>query len=119
MIDPKALHELQDMLGEPASEALAEVINSYLENAPKLIEAICTAVSCQDTASLQQAAHTLKSSSAALGATHLSQLCEELEEIGRSSTVASEVGKVSQLETEYEMVKTNLQARQGQSKSQL
>jgi HPt (histidine-containing phosphotransfer) domain-containing protein len=112
MIDPKVLQELQDMLGEPASEALSEIIDSYLENTPKLIEAIRTAVSCQDTASLQQAAHTLKSSSAALGATYLAQLCEELEEVGRSSTVTSETGKASQLETEYEVVKVTLQAKQ-------
>ncbi len=109
-VDPKALHKLQDMLGEPASEALAEVIDSYLENAPKLIEAIRTAVSCQDAASLQQAAHTLKSSSAALGATTLSQLCQELEAIGQAGTVISGTERVSQLEAEYEEVRTALQA---------
>lgn len=111
MIDPRALQELENMLGNAASEVLVEVIDSYLENTPKLIDTIRIAVLCGDATSLQQAAHTLKSSSAALGAACLSQICQELEVIGRAGTVAGRAEEVSQLEVEYESVKTALQAK--------
>jgi proline dehydrogenase len=40
MIDPKVLQELQDMLGEAASEALAEVIDGYLKRYKLLIQKV-------------------------------------------------------------------------------
>lgn len=111
MIDPQALQNLENTLGEAASKVLAEVIDSYLENAPQLLEVIHAAVLSKDAASLQQAAHTLKSSSAVLGATSLSQLCQELEATGRAGTVEGGAERMLQLRAEYEVVKTALQAK--------
>lgn len=116
MIDPKALQELRDFLGETASETLAEVINSYLNDAPKLLEAIRAAISGRDAVALQQSAHTLKSSSATLGAASLSQICQELEVMGRAGTVAGGAVKVAQLQIEYESVKSALEAEVSDSR---
>jgi HPt (histidine-containing phosphotransfer) domain-containing protein len=56
---------------------------------------------------LRRAAHTLKSTSATLGAMRLAQLCEELEDMEIRDRQA--VGAmVPQVETEYENVKTAL-----------
>jgi len=55
------------------------VIDSYLEDAPKLLQAISAAVAQGDTTALYQAAHTLKPTSATLGAITLSQICKDLE----------------------------------------
>jgi len=67
-----------DMAGEDAAEVLAEVIDSYLEDAPKLLQAISAAVAQGDTTALYQAAHTLKPTSATL-ALSPSQICKDLE----------------------------------------
>ena len=108
-LDTKALQALRDMAGVAAKEVLVEVIDSYLEDAPKLVQAIAKAVAHQDAKALYHAAHTLKSTSATLGATHLSQLCRNLETIGRTGTIVDAVEIVSQVEAEYETVQAALQ----------
>jgi HPt (histidine-containing phosphotransfer) domain-containing protein len=57
---------------------------------------------------LERSAHNLKSSSAILGAINLSQLCQKLESTAPTSTLDVAAAIVSQIETEYEKVKTAL-----------
>jgi len=59
------------MVGENASEMLVEVIDSYLEDAPKLLH-VSTAIA-QGDAALRQATHTLNSTSASV--LQLSKFC--------------------------------------------
>jgi HPt (histidine-containing phosphotransfer) domain-containing protein len=94
------------MLGQ--DQFLAEVIDIYLEDAPKLLEVMKKAVAQGKAISLQEAAHTLKSSSAVFGATSLSHFCQELEVSGSSGTWAKAAALMSQVETEYEKVQTAL-----------
>ncbi len=108
-LDTKALQALRDIAGVAAKEVLVEVIDSYLEDAPNLVQAIAKAFTHEDATALYHAAHTLKSTSATLGATNLSQLCRNLETIGRTSTVKNAVAIVSQVEAEYETVQAALQ----------
>ena len=113
-IDSKALQALRDMAGENASEMLAAVIDSYLEDAPKLLQTINTAISQEQAAALRQAAHTLKSTSATLGATTLSQLLAELEAKGRAGTLEGALQRLPQLAAEYERVQAALQVERQQ-----
>lgn len=53
-----------------------------------MLEALQQAVAAGDPVAVQQAAHTLKSSSANLGATRLSALGKTLEEHGRNQRLA-------------------------------
>ncbi|MGK7874797.1 MAG: response regulator [Xenococcaceae cyanobacterium] len=106
ILDPTTFQELTEILDE--DEILAKVIDSYLEDAPKLLQAIATAVAQGDAKVLEDAAHTLKSTSATFGATNLHQFCWELERIGRSGTLTASAEMVSQVETEYEKVKVAL-----------
>lgn len=104
-IDSKVLQELRKAMGEMASEGLANLIKIYLEDAPNLIKQMSTAFEQQELKVMQRAAHTLKSSSAALGAMNLSRLCQELESLAKSQirTGASEI--ILQIKIEYERVK--------------
>jgi HPt (histidine-containing phosphotransfer) domain-containing protein len=97
------------MVGENAEIVLAEMINCYLEDAPKLLSAIATAVTQGDAKQLQQASHTLKSSSATLGAITLSNLCQKIEVMSRIGNTDYGIDKLPQLEAEYERVKAALQ----------
>lgn len=58
--------------------------------------------------SLRRAAHTLKGSSASLGAMTLASLCQELEALGKAGTMAGVAERIAQVETEYELVKIAL-----------
>jgi HPt (histidine-containing phosphotransfer) domain-containing protein len=57
---------------------------------------------------MQLAAHTLKSSSASMGALTLSTLCAELESISQLGTLEGTSQKVTCVEEEYERVKLAL-----------
>ena len=88
---------------------MAELIDCYLEEAPKLVQAIDKAVTQKDAAALRRNAHTLKSSSLSYGAIHLSNLCKEMEVIGRTGTIEGVAENLPQLQFEYERVKAALQ----------
>ena len=108
-IDAKVLQSFRNMVNENAESILAEMIDCYLEDAPNLLQAIASAVAQKDASALRQAAHTLKSSSATLGATTLSHLCKDLEVMSRTGRIEGELDKLLQLEAEYERVKAALE----------
>jgi PAS domain S-box-containing protein len=106
-IDTQVLQIFRDEMGEDGSKVVGELIDCYLADAPNLLQAMRTAIAQQSAADLGWAAHTLKSSSAALGATKLSRLCQEMETISRSGKIP-ENGTILQLEAEYGRVKVAL-----------
>ncbi len=108
-LDVTILQSLRKMVGDRAQELLAKLIDNYLEDAPCQLRAIQTAIATQDAAQLAFTAHSLRSSSANLGAKTLSQLCKELELIGRAGTTAGAEGILERVEAMYEIVKMALQ----------
>jgi len=107
-VDTRVLQELQAILGDNSAVLVGELIDCYLEESPKLLQAMSAALSQKDAAALFQAAHILKSSSADQGAMILAELCQELEALGKLGVLAGAAGKVAQVETEYERVKAAL-----------
>jgi HPt (histidine-containing phosphotransfer) domain-containing protein len=71
-----------------------------------------TPVSQRDAAALERAIHTLKSTSATLGAISFAQRCEELEEIAHTDPLKVTKTMLSQLETKFETVKSALLQQQ-------
>ncbi|MBE9076361.1 PAS domain S-box protein [Romeria aff. gracilis LEGE 07310] len=109
-IDEQVRQDLQTLLGDNGATLVGELVDCYLEETPKLLQAMTVAVSQQDSAALRQAAHTLKSSSADQGAVLLANLCKGLEDLGRSGVMTEAAGQLThQVETEYERVKAALQ----------
>ncbi|KAM3112332.1 ATP-binding protein [Phormidesmis sp. 146-33] len=115
ILEREALESIQRMLGDDAQEVLSELIDCYLTEAPKLLQAMSDAIAQADSVALRRAAHTLKSSSASLGAVSLAQLCENVEAIGKSNTFIGSADKVLQLQIEYEQVKVALNHLQRKS----
>ncbi len=117
MLDPKAFQELREMLSN--DEVLVELLDRYLEESPMLLQTLAEAVTRREAAAWQQSAHTLKSTSALVGAKSLSQLCQELEAISLTAcsantpngSLANWAAMVSQVEAEYEKVQTALLQR--------
>ena len=109
VIDAIAFQELREMLGD--DKVLAEVIDFYLEDAPKLLKEIAISITQRKAVALERAAHTLKSSSAQLGAINLFQLCQKMEVGVQTGSLAEAVTMVSQVETELEKVQTALRKR--------
>ncbi len=108
-LDAKTLQSLRKMAGARANEVLAQIINNYLAEAPQLLQAMRAAVTTGDALALQQTVHKLRSASANLGATTLSQLCKGLEIMAGAGTTSGALAGVLQVEAAYETVKAALQ----------
>lgn len=109
-IDAAALNAFRHDLGEGAQDILIELIDCYLREAPRLIQAIETASEEADAIALLRVAHTLKSSSAVVGALHLSELCKQLEETAHDPNPEHLAHQTQQILREYERVKRALEA---------
>ncbi len=107
-IDPKVLQSFFNTVGAKNSSRVTKLIDCYLAETPQLLETIQTAVMTRETSALLRAAHTLKASSAAIGATNLANFCKELEVMSRVGTIECAFEKIPQLQAEYERVKAAL-----------
>jgi len=103
-IDQSVLDVIRDMEDEDDPDMLAEIIGLYLDKSAELLRSLQAAIANKDAESMRVAAHTLKSSSANVGARVLADLCRELEEQGRSGTLDNADTKLSHLNEEYRRV---------------
>jgi HPt (histidine-containing phosphotransfer) domain-containing protein len=96
VVDESVLRELLETTGNDL-DFVRELIETYLADSPPQLEAMTTAIAADDAAALVRPAHTLKSSSATIGAMRLSAVARELEMAGRSGML--EPSAQRQLET--------------------
>jgi HPt (histidine-containing phosphotransfer) domain-containing protein len=104
------LIRLQELEQETDSEFILELIDIYLQETPKQIQAIAEALISKSPPALMIAAHTLKGSSLNLGAKDLGACCLRLEEIGRADKSIPDGMSTADIENEYENVKLLLLA---------
>jgi PAS domain S-box-containing protein len=97
-LDASALESLRELGGEAF---LAEVIDTFLNDAPALIATLRTSYDRGDTEELRRAAHTLKSNGQTFGAGRFAELCRELEERVKGGEVDGAVELVERIEREY------------------
>jgi PAS domain S-box-containing protein len=109
-IDLDILGSLHEDIGQGGSEVLAELIAIFLEDTPPSLAKLQQAAASQDNRQMALTAHTLKSTSATLGAVRFSQLCRELESAGQAGQVEGVAEQITQLISEYEKVKTILES---------
>ena len=89
-------------VGEP--DIRKRIINTYLKSSPLLIKDLQQAAESDDLENLWQSAHSLKSSSASLGADHLSFLCHKLEVQGRGKKVDNGIESVKEIVKEFKTI---------------
>jgi len=78
VIDLQALDNIRILQRENGPALLGKVVHNYLDRAPQLLATLREAITQNDAGTVQEAAHSLKSSSATLGATTLAALCQDL-----------------------------------------
>ncbi len=106
---------LINLVGEAEGEIVIELLTTYLDSSKTLTGNLSTAVAQQDPKLMEHAAHSLKSSSASLGATLLSEMSRQLEKQGREGDMTDVEAKVSALLAEYQAVKQALKLLLGDS----
>jgi signal transduction histidine kinase/DNA-binding NarL/FixJ family response regulator/HPt (histidine-containing phosphotransfer) domain-containing protein len=109
VLDPGRLDEIRTLQAEAGDDLLARVVGAYLDSAPGLVEGIETAIRKGDASALADAAHPLKSSSASLGVMRLSELCKELEALGRAGSIDGASELLGELRLEFARVQSALE----------
>jgi len=107
-INYQQLCDSVSIMGDEAGDLLEVLISTYFQESPGLIQRMDDAVAQQNADQLQLYAHTLKSSSQALGAETLASLCQILEDMGRNQQIGNAESTLERLHREYEDVKLAL-----------
>ncbi len=106
------LEQLRKTTGDD-DEFVAEMIDTFIDDAPGLLQQIQRAATQGDADELRIAAHSLKSNSAEFGARVLYELCREMEAMGRAGTPGEAKPLADRAGAEYdklEAVLRNLRA---------
>lgn len=106
-LDTQALNNLLALVGGEF-EYLVELINSFLEEAPKLLAELEIFVSKNDADGIQRIAHSLKSNGNDLGALIFASLCKDLERDAKAGDLSGSASLASQVFNEYPRVEAAL-----------
>ena len=101
--------------GDEGREAVAELIQAFLDDGAAQMATLRAAIERGDAEEAHRAAHTLKSNGATFGAQSFSELCRELETLGREGQLEGAGPLLSRAEEEWERVRDDLGAARQQS----
>jgi two-component system, sensor histidine kinase and response regulator len=106
-IDHVVLDQIREDLG---GSAVREVIEEFLKSSPSLIATLREAAARGDAPAIRAVVHSMKGTSATLGAVALSRRCAELESSSGSGNVADAAAQVAAIETMYAVARKALEA---------
>jgi PAS domain S-box-containing protein len=112
-IDRKALETIRALANDTAPDLLDQVVRLYFDSAPDLVAKLRAGLAENDKDAVRGAAHSLKSSSANLGAIRLADLCKRLELAMRSGDLGPDLPDIEEVEAEYELVRAALEKELG------
>jgi two-component system sensor histidine kinase/response regulator len=109
ILDDAVLAELRESTGDD-DDFLRELVETYVGEATGYLEAMRAAASEADAAAIVRPAHTLKSSSATVGAMRLAAISRGIEEAGRSGRVDGLAADVDEAQVTWKATLVALQA---------
>ena len=109
MIDRGVLDELA---ATTDPEFVGELIDAYLEESPALIAKMSATAEVGQADEFTRAAHSLKSSSASVGASELSEMARALEARGKAGHIEGLSSELDILQTLFARTQTALQEYQ-------
>lgn len=101
ILDPAAIEEIRSLDDSDCDVLVNEVVKAYLDSSPALIEQLRQGMTQCDAAKVRIAAHTLKSSSANVGAARLQELCRGTEHAARDGDLSGGADAVACVERCY------------------
>jgi HPt (histidine-containing phosphotransfer) domain-containing protein len=109
-IDPESIEQLRFLEDEDQPNVVAELVLLFVEHTPPKIAAIKDGVAQGDAGAVKRAAHSLKGSSANVGAFGMQQVCEKIEHAAANGDLAPARELLPLLESEVSVVVEALQA---------
>ena len=98
VIDSDALQELRNLSTAIGRDVLGKSVQYFLKQTPKDVDEMRRAIAEGDMELLGMTAHSLKSSSASLGALGFSTLCQQLEDSARQAQMEAASGQLRAME---------------------
>ncbi|MBM3854822.1 MAG: Hpt domain-containing protein [Verrucomicrobia bacterium] len=114
VLDPQAIENLRALNPGDNDEFLREIAGIFLEDTPQRIADLDQSALASDAARFIRAAHSIKGSSANLGASSLRAVAERLEHQARNQGLAEVAGLVEQVKAEFARTQVALHALLGQ-----
>jgi len=109
-IDPTVFETLKEAVGD---DFIGELIETYLNDAPKLIAEIRRSLQEGGSETMRRAAHSLKSNSGNFGAARVVELAKDLEMAAKSGSLDSAPAMLERLEAEYRQAADELRQLAG------
>lgn len=101
VIDQQAIENLRSLNPGDNDEFLRELVGIYLEDTPQRIAELEQSLAANDSAKFIRAAHSIKGSSANLGATALRRVAERLENQARTGGLDNVSAMISEIKTQF------------------
>jgi HPt (histidine-containing phosphotransfer) domain-containing protein len=100
------MESMRNALGEDFDD----LVVTYLEGVEEMLQAIPRAWEASDLKELERQAHSIKSSSASIGALVLSKLARKMEDQVRAQELSAVSQQVEEMEQEFQRVRQSLEA---------
>ena len=107
-LDKTTIDYLKSLRRGDGPSVLERAVGMYLENAPTVLEELRRAVAGGDASAVWKIAHSLKSSSASLGAKQLAQHIGDMEGRARQNDLIEADSRLVRIETEFQKVSSAL-----------
>ena len=103
-IDPSAIDVLRQLRRPDKPDPVIELIDMFVRDTPERLQKLRTAVAQYNAEDLAAVAHNLRGCASSIGATHLSNLCQKLEENAERRAVQISTPLLREIESEFERV---------------
>jgi CheY-like chemotaxis protein len=117
ILDRAAVDGLRALQTNDNPDLFTRIIDAYLDDTPKVLEKMKQAMAADDMFEIAKAAHTLKSSSANVGAVEFSDRCKQLEASARRGSVGMVRELLSDVQAAYTSVESALRVERGSQHS--
>jgi signal transduction histidine kinase/CheY-like chemotaxis protein/HPt (histidine-containing phosphotransfer) domain-containing protein len=107
-LDKATIDYLKSLRRGDGPSVLERAVGMYLENAPTVLEELRRAIAGGDASAVWKIAHSLKSSSASLGAKELAQQIGDMEGRARQNNLVEADSRLVRIETEFQKVSSAL-----------
>jgi len=107
LLNERTLHHLK-MLGEGSDNFVQSIVQGFISEGEKLVEAMQVALSRQEYVSFKELAHTMKGSAGNIGAEKLFNVCREISQLSHADLQGNAEDLLSQTESNFNAVRQAL-----------
>jgi CheY-like chemotaxis protein/HPt (histidine-containing phosphotransfer) domain-containing protein len=108
VLDAQALERLRELDPNGENRLMERVVSAFESSVGRLMPQLQDALNSSELGGIRHVAHTLKSSSASIGAMKLSRMCSDVESRARHEQSEGMTERIAQLQAEVEIVRVAL-----------